>query len=258
MSEGSVRYETDGGVATVVFDRPEARNAMTWGMYEELSQIVEAIGADEDVRVAVFRGAGGKAFVAGTDIGQFTEFEGEEEGLRYERRIEALIGGLERVPVPTVAAVEGYAVGGGFAIAAVCDIRICTPDARFGLPIARTVGNCLSMENYARLVGLLGVSRTKKMLLTAELMSAEDALAAGFVAEVVPRESLEERVGELCERLIRNAPITMRVTKEAIRRIEAALRPEGEDLIREAYGSRDFKEGVSAFLEKRRPEWTGR
>lgn len=258
MSAGSVRLETEGGVATVVFDRPEARNAMTWRMYEELSEIVEAIGADDDVRVAVFRGAGGEAFVAGTDIGQFTEFEGEEEGVRYERRIEALIGGLERVPVPTVAAVEGYAVGGGFAIAAVCDIRICTPDARFGLPIARTVGNCLSMENHARLVGLLGVSRTKKMLLTAELMSAEEALDAGFVAEVVPRETLEERVGELCEKLIRNAPITMRVTKEAIRRIEAALRPEGDDLIREAYGSRDFQEGVSAFLEKRRPEWTGR
>ncbi len=258
MSAGRVRYEVRDGIASVVFDRPEARNAMTWEMYEELSDIVDRIGRADDIRTAVFRGAGGKAFVAGTDIGQFTEFETEEEGLEYERRIESLVGGLERVPVPTVAVVEGYAVGGGFAIAAVCDLRICTPDARFGLPIARTVGNCLSMENYARLVTLLGVSRAKEMLLTAELLSAEEARRAGFVMEVLPREELDERVEALCETLVRNAPITMRVTKEAIRRIEESLHPDGEDLIREAYGSRDFREGVAAFLEKRRPEWTGR
>jgi enoyl-CoA hydratase/carnithine racemase len=258
MSAGHVRFERAGDVARLTFDRPEARNAMTWEMYQELGHALDRLEAAQDLRVAVLRGEGGRAFVAGTDISQFTRFASAEDGIAYERFIDGLMGRIESVRIPTVAVIEGFAVGGGLAIASACDLRICTPDAKFGLPIARTVGNCLSMRNYAQLIALLGASRAKKMILTAEFLSAEEALQSGFVMEVVPPEQLDERVAALCATLGRNAPITLRVTKEAIRRIVALLVPDGSDLIREAYGSADFREGVSAFVAKRPPVWKGR
>ncbi len=251
-------YERQGGTAVVTFNRPEARNAMTWEMYDALYECCEEVDADDTVRVVVLRGAGEKAFVAGTDIKQFLEFESGEDGISYEERMERVIGRLERVRKPTVAVIDGYAIGGGMSIAAVCDLRLCTPDARFGIPIARTLGNCLSIENYARLVSLIGPARTKDLLFTARLFSAEEALAAGLATEMVPPSELDERVGELCANLESHAPITMRVTKEALRRLQYAELPDAEDLVRETYGSEDFHEGVSAFVEKRRPAWRGR
>lgn len=257
MSEGVVRLERRGTTAVVTFDRPEARNAMTWTMYQQLGAILDELTDDADVRAAAFRGAGEKAFIAGTDIRQFLEFEGLEDGIKYERFIEQIISRLETLPFPTLAAIDGYAVGGGLAIAAACDIRICTPDARFGMPIARTVGNCLSMENYTRLIALLGASRASAMLLTASMVPAEEAQRSGLVLDIVPRAELGERTESLLDTMASHAPITMRVTKTAIRRVLERMTPEGEDLVREAYGSSDFKEGVNAFLEKRKPEWTG-
>ena len=257
MSRGTVTFRRDGQVAFVRFERPEARNAMTWEMYDELSRVLDELSSASDVRAVVFRGAGGKAFVAGTDISQFTRFDSAEDGIEYERFVDELIARVEAVPMPTLAVVEGYAVGGGLAIAAACDLRVCTPDARFGLPIARTVGNCLSMRNYAQLVALLGASRAKRMILMADLVDAEQALSSGFVMEVTPREELDARVEAVCATLVSHAPITLRVTKEAIRRIVAASAPDGEELVRETYGSADFREGVSAFLEKRTPIWRG-
>ncbi len=257
MSTGRVVCERRGEVARVVFDRPEARNAMTWEMYEQLSKVLDQLEAAEDLRVVVFRGAGGRAFVAGTDISQFTRFQSADDGVEYERLIDDVVDRIDALRIPTLAVVEGFAVGGGLAIAAACDLRICTPDAKFGLPIARTVGNCLSMRNYARLVAVIGASRAKAMILTAEPLPAEEARQAGFVMDVVPREELEDRVDAVCTMLIRNAPITLRVTKEAIRRILSQMVPDGADLIRETYGSADFREGVSAFVEKRQPVWKG-
>ncbi|MBM3357038.1 MAG: enoyl-CoA hydratase [Betaproteobacteria bacterium] len=258
MDQGATRYERQGVVARVTFDRPAARNAMTWEMYDQLSEACERIAADREVRVAVFRGAGGKAFVAGTDIGQFRDFKSGEDGIAYERRIEAYLSRVEELPVPTLAVVEGWAIGGGLAIATVCDLRVATPGSRFGVPIARTLGNCLSVANYAMIVAAFGASRAKKMLMLAENLSAEEALAAGFLTEIVPAERLDARVGELAERLAGNAPITMRVTKEAIRRVLHAGLPEGDDLIRQGYGSEDFRTGVESFLAKREPRWKGK
>jgi enoyl-CoA hydratase len=258
MSEGEVRYQRRGAVAEVVFDRPQARNAMTFPMYEQLYEACERIDADPEVRVAVLRGAGGRAFVAGTDIAQFTTFEGGEDGIAYEARIERIVSRLEAVRVPTLAVVQGPAVGGGLVISATCDLRVCTPDARFGVPIARTLGNCLSMRNLARLVSMIGTSRTRWLLLGAGLVDAAQALEAGLVVEVIEPERLDERVAELCAALAGHAPITMQVTKEGLRRLIAHGLPEDEDLVRAAFGSADFKEGVEAFLAKRPPQWKGR
>jgi enoyl-CoA hydratase len=257
MSDGEVRYSRDGEVATVIFDRPTARNAMTWRMYEQLGQACARICGEEGLRVAVFRGAGGKAFIAGTDIAQFQAFRSGEDGIAYEEKMEGYIAAVETLPVPTLAVVEGFAIGGGLAIAAACDLRIATPGSRFGVPIARTLGNCLSIANYARLVAALGTARTKKVLLLAENLSAEEALAGGFVSEIVEPADIDRRVAELTTRLARHAPITMRVSKEAIRRLLHAGLPDGDDLVRACYGSTDFRIGVNAFVEKREPKWTG-
>ena len=258
MSEGEVRLQREGPVATVWFDRPAARNAMTWTMYQQLGEVCARLKADTEVRVAVFRGVGGKAFIAGTDIGQFKEFGGGEDGIRYEHTMEAYLEALEALPFPTVAVVEGWAVGGGLAIASCCDFRLATPGTRFGVPIARTLGNCLSMHNYARIVAALGPSIAKRILLLGDMVTAEEAQAAGFVLDVKPPEQLDGRLAELCERLVRNAPITMRVSKEAIRRLLHAGIANGDDLVRETYGSEDFRAGVRAFVEKREAVWTGR
>jgi len=257
MSDGEVRYSRDGAVATVIFDRPAARNAMTWQMYEQLGEACARMHSEPGLRVAIFRGAGGKAFIAGTDIAQFQAFRGGDDGITYEEKMERYLGAVEAVPVPTLAVIEGFAVGGGLAIAACCDLRVATPGARFGVPIARTLGNCLSIANYARLVAALGVARAKKVLLLAENISAEEALAGGFVSEIVAPADLDRRVAELADRLAHHAPITMRVTREAIRRLLHAGLPDGDDLVRACYGSADFKIGVDAFVGKREPQWTG-
>jgi enoyl-CoA hydratase len=249
-----VHYERRGATAWITFDRPAARNAMTFAMYEALYAHCETADGDPEVRALVLRGAGG-AFVAGTDIAEFRAFESGEDGLDYEATIDRIVGRLEAVRKPTVALVDGYAVGGGLALAAACDLRICTPEAKFALPIARTLGNCLSMANYARLVALIGEARLKELVFTARTVGAEEALAIGLATEVV--SDAEERVAELCEQLAGHAPITLRVTKEALRRLREAGLPGGEDLVVEAYGSADFRAAVQAFAEKRAPRWRG-
>jgi enoyl-CoA hydratase len=256
VSDGAVRFSTADGIASVVFDRPEAYNAMTMAMYDQLAAACAAIAADSNVRVATFRGAG-KAFAAGTDIREFLTFTSAEDGIVYEQRIDAVIIAIESLPVPTIAVVDGSAMGGGLAIATACDFRIATPAARFGVPIARTLGNCLSLANTARLVAAVGPARAKRLLLLADTITAEEALSCGFVVEIVQREGIEDAVNTMCRRLASHAPITMRVAKESIRRLTGAL-PQGDDLIRVAYGSHDFRAGVRAFLAKQHPQWSGR
>jgi enoyl-CoA hydratase len=258
MSEPELLYERRGRTAIVTFNRPQARNAMTFAMYEGLVERCDEVDSDDEVRVLVLRGAGGRAFVSGTDIRQFLDFEAGDAGIAYEHDIDRYVGRLEAVRKPTIALVEGYATGSGLALSAACDLRVCTPEAQFGLPIARTLGNCLSMAGYARLVAILGAARTLDVVFTARMVGAEEALAAGLATEIVAADEIEAHVLALAERLATHAPITMRATKEALRRIREANVPDGADLVEEAYGSDDFREGVRAFLDKRRPTWTGR
>jgi enoyl-CoA hydratase/carnithine racemase len=251
----TIDVSISGPVATATVNRPAARNAMTMDMYEALAGFCERVDDSADVRVAVVRGAG-KAFVSGTDINHFADFRGAADGIEYERRIEAVLARLERVTVPTVAVVHGYATGGGLSIAAACDLRICTPDARFGLPIARTLGNCVSMPTYARLANLIGAARTLQLIYTAGFVDAEEAVRIGLASESVT--DIEARVTELCAQLADRAPLTLRASKIALHRLRDHTLPPDEDLISMCYGSADFAEGVAAFLGKRPPRWSGR
>jgi enoyl-CoA hydratase len=258
MADADLLFERRGPAAIITFNRPQARNAMTFAMYEALHGHCEAIDADDDVRVLILRGAGGRAFVSGTDIRQFLDFDSGRTGVEYEAEIDRYVGRLDRLRKPAIALVEGYAVGAGLALAAACDLRVCTPDAQFGLPIARTLGNCLSMSGYARLAAILGEARTKDVVFTARMVGADEALACGLATEVVAGEAIEAHVLALAERIAGHAPITLRATKEALRRLREANVPDGADLVEEAYGSEDFRQGVAAFLEKRSHTWTGR
>jgi enoyl-CoA hydratase/carnithine racemase len=257
MSNGQVHLSIQNGIASVLIDRPEARNAMTWAMYEELGRICDELASRPDVRVVTIRGAGGEAFVAGTDIEQFKAFEGGADGIAYEKTIDTRIGQIERLPMPTVAIVDGWCIGGGLAISAACDFRIAATSASFGVPIARTLGNCLSMANTARVVAAFGVARAKRMLLLADLLSADEAMACGFLTGIADAATIDAAADKLCARLERLAPVTQRVSKEAIRRVVAETVPRGDDLVSACYGSQDFKVGVTAFLDKQKPVWTG-
>ncbi|HEX6050931.1 MAG TPA: enoyl-CoA hydratase [Gemmatimonadaceae bacterium] len=254
---GTIRLERRGATAFITFDRPSARNAMTWSMYEQLGNVLDSLASEPGLRVAVLRGAGGH-FAAGTDIAQFAAFESAEDGAAYERRIDALIARLDALPVATIAAVEGFAAGAGLVLAAACDLRVCTPDARFGVPIAKTLGNCLSMANYARLVASLGAARTKALLFMADFMTADEAHALGFVSQVIEPHAFARQLDALTARVAALAPITLQVTREVVRRMVARLTVDGDDLVHRAYGSADFREGVTAFVAKRSPRWEGR
>jgi enoyl-CoA hydratase/carnithine racemase len=261
LSMPHVLYDADGPLATVTFNRPEARNAMTWEMYQALVDACDRVDRDEAIRVLILRGAGGKAFVSGTDISQFRAFGDRGDGVRYEERLDAVLDRLERVAKPTIAHVQGVAAGGGCAIALACDLRVASPESSFGIPIARTLGNCLSASTYSRLVDVIGPARLKDLLFTGRLAGAEEAREMGLVSRVVPAPAIDAAVRALALEIASHAPLTLRATKEIVRRLAAKRRlaaGEDADVVELCYTSADFREGVTAFLEKRPPRWTGR
>lgn len=254
-------FETDGPLATLTFNRPDARNAMTWDMYDALVTACDRVDDDANIRVLIMRGAGGKAFVAGTDISQFQSFTDRADGIKYEERLDHVLDRLERVTRPTIAEVQGVAAGGGCAIALTCDLRVATPESTFGIPIARTLGNCLSAASYSRLLDHLGPGPAKDLLFTGRLISGEEARDLGLVNRLVAADAIDATTRELALQIAANAPLTLRATKEMMRRLAAKRRlaaGEDADVVELCYGSADFREGVAAFLDKRKPRWTGR
>ena len=254
-----ILYELKDGVGRITFNRPEARNAFTFRMYERLAEICRQASADSTVKVLLLSGVDESAFAAGTDISEFRKFSTAQDALDYEARINGLLDAFERIPIPTIAAIAGACTGGGTTIAACCDLRIGAANARFGVPISRTLGNCLSMANYARLAALLGPARVKDIIFTGRLIDSGEARAIGLLSEVLPDyASLQTRADELARTVASRAPLTLRVTKEALRLIKARMMPEEDDkMVLTCYMSNDFREGLDAFLNKRTPKWTG-
>jgi enoyl-CoA hydratase/carnithine racemase len=260
MTEDLLHEIREGGIAWTTFNRPQARNAMTFAMYARLAELADEISADPAIRVWVIMGAGGKAFASGTDISQFREFRTAEDALNYEARIDKVLGALESCTKPVIAAITGACTGGGLGIAGCCDIRIADKGARFGLPIAKTLGNILNMHNFARFYALVGPAAVTEMIMTARLFSADEAKHIGLISEMLETpDDVSARAMELATNISGLAPLTLRATKEAIRRLRKATSDvEGDDLVTMCFTSADFQEGVSAFLNKRAPQFTGR
>lgn len=256
--QGDVLVERRDDVVTVTLSQPRRRNALTYAMYDALQRTCEEVAGDPAVRALVLRGADG-AFAGGTDIRHLADIRTGDDGVRYEARMREVQESLLALRVPVVAVVDGPCVGGGLVLAALSDIVLCTPSSRFGSPIARTLGNTLSATSLARLQQTFGRRRTSEMLLTGRLVDAAEAAAAGFVTAVVERDRLAERLHEVLDAVRAGAPLTLRSVKELEHRVDAALATvEVDDVFREVYGSRDFREGVDAFLARRPPEYEGR
>ena len=245
----------DGAIARITFNNPAARNAMTWPMYEELKTICDSLAINPSIRVAIFRGAGDKAFVSGSDIQQFVDLKKDEA---YEVAVDNIFNSLQQLPMPTIALIEGLAVGSGLLIATACDFRVSTPEARFGIPVARTLGNCLSPSNLSWISAHLGVPMVKKMLLTSELIKAPELLESGFIYQTAEAVEIEAVTNALAQKLAALAPITQKASKLALARLLQSNLPDCTDLMRETYNSQDFREGVNAFLDGRSPKWVGK
>ena len=251
-----ILYEVRDGVGRLTFNRPETRNALTFAMYDRLQEVCATAPRDGSVRAIIVAGAGGRAFAAGTDMTQFRAFETAADAHAYEARIGAVIDAVEACPLPTIAAITGACTGGGASIAAACDLRVADARLKFGFPIARTLGNCLAAANLARLSALIGPARVKELVFLARLVEAEEALAIGLVSEIA--EDPLARAEALAGTIAGHAPLTLRATKEAMRRNAAVAAAEDSDLIELCYMSADFREGMEAFLAKRPPVWRGR
>lgn len=257
MTNDEILFEINDGIAHVTLNRPQARNALTFEMYDRLAEIAESLIADHSKAGAlIITGAGPDAFAAGTDISRFRELKTDQDALDYEQRMDRVLGSWESIPIPTIAAIQGACTGGGAAIAACCDLRIGAANMRFGFPIAKTLGNCLSVGNLSRLCHMVGATRTKELLFTARLLNANDSLQLGVITELV--EDVPARALQLADSMKNNAPLTLMATKEALRRIrEHSAAIDDRDLIVQCYTSNDFKEGLEAFLAKRKPQWSG-
>lgn len=224
-------------------------------MYDALVDACAQVDATPAVRVFVIRGSGG-AFSAGTDISQFAAFTSGDDGIAYERRLDAVVDRVERVSCATVAAIDGVAVGGGCAIAMACDFRICTPRARVGVPVARTLGNCLSVANLARLVDRVGTWRATDLLLSGRLLHGDELVSSGFANQLVPEDELDRSTADFARELASRAASTVAATKALFTRIREHRRPaSADDVIGNCYGSPEFREGVRAFTENRPPRW---
>ena len=249
-------FRQDQNIGWVTFNRPRSRNALTFGMYSKLAEICS--DPPTGIKAIIITGSGEKAFAAGTDISQFRDFTTPEHAIEYEATMDSVLDQIERCPVPTIATASGACTGGGAVIASSCDIRLCSSTFRFGFPIARTLGNCLSAANLARLGALIGPARVREIIFSCRFMEAEESHRIGLVSQVcVDHSSLLETAENLARQISTHAPLTLQATKEIQRRI-AQKDIQDKDWIVKCYTSEDFREGLDAFLTKREPNWRGR
>jgi enoyl-CoA hydratase/carnithine racemase len=261
MAERPLLLQLEAPVATIVFNRPGARNALNDDMQRALPPMLERLHQDASIRVLVLRGAGGKAFAAGDDITQFVHW-GAEEALAHYHHLEAFIGAIEAFPKPTIALIQGFAVGAGLEVAAACDVRYASADSRVGIPIAR-LGHTVDLRNALRLIRLVGPSRVKELLFTAELIGAEEALQSGLINRVLPADQVEGYTYEMARKMATYAPLSLRQSKASVRICLENPELRGIDepaaIAAALYDSEDFHAGVEAFLNKQPlPPFRGR
>ena len=253
MSDFTITHR--GGIAEYRLMRPESRNSLTFEMYQAIENLCKRPG---EAGVIVLTAEGEKAFASGTDISNFKHFESAQDAINYEAMIGRVVDAVQKSSVPVIASLHGIVAGGGAAIAAAADVRLATPDTRFGMPIARTLGNCLSVENLNRLVQLLGESRTRYLMLTAEFLEVEPLTTSGFVSEVLESAALcDQRARDLAVHMTTLAPLTISATRDGLARLAERSVPADIDLIQRCYLSDDFSEGVDAFFAKRKANWSG-
>jgi enoyl-CoA hydratase/carnithine racemase len=260
QASSELLYEIKGSTGVITFNRPAAHNALTFEMYDRLGEICAETKLGGPVRALIITGAGGRAFAAGTDISLFRNFRTAQDGLAYEARMESMFEKMESCEVPLIAAIPGICTGGAAVIASSCDLRIAMRTFKFGFPIARTLANCLSAANIARVAALTGAGRAVDLVMTTRLIGADEALAIGLVSELLDTpESLMERAHALAAQIATQAPLTMHATRQIVRRMRGTLGGvEDKDMIALCYGSADFQEGLDAFLTKRAPKFAGR
>lgn len=247
------------GVVTVTINRPSKKNAVSQAMWLELAALFGRLGADQAVRAIVLRGAGAD-FSAGADIGEFDAVRGDgERARRYEAANAAAFAAIRDVRCPVIAAIRGICYGGGFGIAAACDLRFATPEARFAVPAAR-LGLAYPVEAMPDIVHALGPQMARYLAFTAATIGAEEALAAGFLLEIVGPEALDEKVAEVAAAIAANAPLSIRASKASIAAVlsgdpKAAAR--AAELGAATFDSHDYAEGRAAFRDRRKPVFKG-
>ncbi len=248
--------DSDGGITTITLNRPALRNALTFEMYNGIAEFCQA--PPTGTRAIIFRGAGERAFAAGTDIKQFRSFNEPQNFIDYESRIDDVLDAIETCRVPTIAAIAGACTGGGAMIATVCDLRIACKDLKFGFPIARTLGNTLSSRSLARMAAIIGPARTREVIFTSRLIEIEEAANIGLVSEVLEdADTLFLGARKLAESLLDRAPLTLYATKILQHRLlKGDL--EDEDMVLMCYQSDDFSHGLESFLAKKKPQWEGK
>ena len=260
MSEGRLRVERDGPIGRMVLDNPARRNAIGGEMWRAIPVAMADFDADPAVRCVVIRGEGTVAFAAGADISEFEKNRSSEEGVRaYEQAVEAAHRAIEDSPKPVIALIHGFCIGGGLATALSCDLRYASPSSQFAIPAAR-LGLAYGVTGTSRLVATVGHAAAREIMFTARRYGAEEALAMGLVNRVLPEEQLDEYVRKVALDLAGNAPLTIAAAKAVI---EAVIAPPGDvsaarERIARCMKSEDYVEGRRAFMEKRKPQFSGK
>ncbi|WP_424971581.1 enoyl-CoA hydratase [Dinoroseobacter sp. S76] len=258
-ADGKLLLSEADGIATIRFNAPDRRNAMTFAMWQALGDV--ALALPETTRVVILTGTGDKAFVSGADISEFATLRSTPEQVaRYNAQVHRALSAVAALPMPVIAQIQGYCIGGGLEIATRCDMRLASETARFAFTPAK-LGLAVAADEVAALARLIGPAATSDLLFTARQVPAEDALRWGLIDRRVPAAALAETVAEVAQQIAANAPLTLRAVKAALRagpNPDAASRAAVEAQVAACFASADYAEGQAAFAEKRRPIFQGK